>query len=28
MSTLMKIHPVGAEFVHADGWMDRQTWRH
>jgi len=23
----MKICPAGAKLFHADGWMDRQTWR-
>jgi len=25
MSNFMKIYPVGAALVHADGWSDRQT---
>jgi len=24
----MKIHPVGAELYHADGWTDRETDKH
>jgi len=27
MSNVMKIRPVVAELLHADGRTDRQTWR-
>jgi len=27
MSTFIKICHVGVAFVHADEWMDRQTWQ-